>query len=481
MLAAHVNAHPPAAPRPEAALFTLSPVNNLQTPTPLERGFIWHPAGQPFLVYQPFNGATPQLYDWTNGIPKHWQLVPTLRAEGIYHLIWQNNDASLWRAQIDRTGERRLAAIEVARTADNFTATTTRLGQTVLLWTVEGDVLGTVLDNFGRPLQQLTTLSNITSPALLDIQSSGDRRLNLSWLDQNGRLFYGATADLVDFSGITSIQPELDAGEWIDDLLLVVAANETYTIWAQADMTTPTTRTLYALAWSTGNVQPLLNGQAVRGMASVSGLAPGYAFPFVATTVQTSNGWRSAYIDLNTDQLTTLAHTNPQGNAPHLWFDLQGDLQASAWRTSNSADEVVYIAQSPILRNVTPKTPPTTRRWLADGLLNLPQGLPWLVLVAILASLLRLVSRQITAMWALLAAYVVVQSIYPGGLFQPPAPLLGDIALSAWGSALLILTIHLVASLIARVFVDLYRPGFLGMFFALDTLLCFLIFGGNLN
>jgi hypothetical protein len=481
VLVAHFNATPASPPRREPALYTLQPATHLQTPTPIERGFIWHPAGQPFLVYQNFAGGQPRLYDWTNGIPDRWQLVPTLRAEGVYHLVWQNRDGALWRAQINQEGERVLAAIEVARTAEHFTATTTRLGQTVLLWTVEDDVLGTVLDGFGRPLQQFNNLSSaINAPLLLDVQASGERQLYLSWLERDGRLYYGPSTDLTDFSDINSMQPTLAPGQWIDTLLIVVTETETYTLWTQADITRPAEHQLYALVWSSGEIITLLDGQSVRGLLDINSVAPDYVFPLFATSVRTDTAWQGAFVDLETDRVTMLDTMVDVTSAPQLWFDLQGNLQASAWSIFND-NEVRHIAQSPILRTPAPEPPPTLRRWLADGLLTIPQGLLWLAVVVFIWAVGYFGLRRQLEPLLLLGGYLGVQLIYPHDLFQAPSPLLDSPTTTHWDVALIIFGLHLLAGSIAAVLIHPRQPKYIWAFFTLDAVLIFVVFGANLT
>lgn len=485
MIAPVFSKGPPPPPAPQPARYELQPATALQTPTPIERGVVWHPAGQPYLVYQNFSGGPARLYDWTNGIPTRWQLIPTVRSDGVYHLIWQNDDGSLWRAQINRNGERVLASIEVARNADDFTATTTRIGQTVLLWTIETDTFGTVLDGFGRPLQQLTNISDVfDAPHLIDIQSSGDRQLNLSWLDSSNRLHYGTTVDMVDFSAIRTIQPDLAPGEWLDRLLIVVTAQDTYTLWTIADIERPATQRLHALAWSTGEIITLLDNTPVRGIAPAGSLGPGFVLPIVTTTIQTDSGWQGAIFNLETNNLTLLDTPDIINAAPNLWFDLQGTPQSFAWSTFDTRGEVLHIATSPILRIPEPVILPDTQTWLKDGLSELYRGLVWLGVTALIwlaASVLPgpVVMYRLEALVAL-AAYVVVRIVFPVDLFGTPEPLLESVSASSTTAAGVLLTVSSTAALLSAVIFLPWQRGFIAGFFVLDTILCFMIFGANL-
>lgn len=456
----------------------LQPATALQPPIPIDTGVIWHPAGQSYLQYQPFDGSSLRQYETISGIPVLWEIVPSLRAEGrLYHLIWQDASNVLWRSQVNPEGEAMLATIEVARNIGDFRSTTTRQWQSVLIWTVENRLYGELIDPRGRPLMDFPALNEILAEKF-DILATEDNTFVMSYV-HDSTLFYGSTF-LNDFEGLTSVPLDLNAGEWVDDLHVVNTEAGLFTVWTQIDIATPAWSKLYSLNHTTGTIEQLFEDTPVRGIHPVYGAVQRYTRPRIVTSIETPSGWTGAVFVPGDNEIQQIEITEIVGSEPRLWFEFDR-LFAAIWSLQQVDDEVYYQYYADVQQIPEETIIPDTRLWMRDGLLNLPQGLVWLLLpLSVVALSLILFSRPPDTLWMLLA-YQFAKAIYPATLFALPLFLLDTLSDDILTITLLLIGTSTTAFLMAFGLTGQQKHMLPVIFFCVDTLLCFIMFGAALN
>lgn len=471
-------APPDTAPPPAISTQSLSPVHAYEIPIPLEEAVIWHPADQAYLEYRPINGAKSIRYDWVNGFPRTWELFPTVREDRVFHLVWLNADGVLWRAQINSAGERMLASIRVSDNVDHFTATTLRTGQTLLIWQQNGDVLGEVIDSFGRPTRQLGII--LHNVELIDILANPNGSIDATWLS-DATLYYGSQDLYFSTPNAMQSQPiDLEADEWLSDLRIIRNGDQVLGIWQKRQLDTPTGATFAGITWDGNLIDIAPDDYRYDGMHRVYSTFPRQVSPYLTTRTWINEQWRATYFIPGQDNLSFIDGPEIVGSAPRLWLALDGELRSVVWLAQDSLGHLYFHAYAAVPPVPIPPEPPTLKQWFQDGLLQLPHFLLWGIAPLVLMIGARLEFGQRAEPLLLLGAYQVAKVFYPRTVFLTPGFIETNRADDFAFNLALILGITALASAVAALLFPVRSRGYMLSFWAFDTCAFALVFGAHL-